>query len=142
MLATGLLANMSRGFQTQGQLSADLRFDTLEVETIVRVFPRRVCVCPRLDTNARAQVGNKVLLQTGSKAGFFLCHLRDRPLMCELVDGTGDELYDNIIQGKVTARSYAFNDDGYRNPEVGVRWRKFAAEFLPQPTAFEKAGQR
>jgi hypothetical protein len=34
-------------------------------------------------------VGNAVLLQSGSKAGFFLCHLRDRPVTCELLDGKG-----------------------------------------------------
>ncbi len=34
-------------------------------------------------------VGNSVLLQSGSKAGFFLCHLRDRPVTCELLDGKG-----------------------------------------------------
>ena len=48
-------------------------------------------------------VGNAVLLQSGSKAGFFLCHLRDRPVSCELLEGTGQTLYDNIL-GKPQAR--------------------------------------
>ena len=29
--------------------------------------------------------------------------------MCELIEGTGDELYEKILDGSVTGRSYAFN---------------------------------
>ena len=36
------------------------------------------------------------------------------------------ELYANIIAGKATGRSFAFNDDGYKNMEVADEWRGFA----------------
>ena len=36
------------------------------------------------------------------------------------------ELYAKIIAGKVTGRSFAFNDDGYKNMEVADEWRGFA----------------
>ena len=29
--------------------------------------------------------------------------------MCELIEGTGDALYEKILDGSVTGRSYAFN---------------------------------
>ena len=42
-------------------------------------FEFQISMYPRI-------VGNAVLLQSGSKAGFFLCHLRDRPVSCELLE--------------------------------------------------------
>ena len=40
-------------------------------------------------------------------------------------------------EGKVVGRSYAFNDDGYRNMEVAEQWRKFASAFLPERSPYE-----
>jgi hypothetical protein len=82
-------------------------------------------------------VGNGVLEATGSKAGFYLCHLRDRPVACELAKGQGAELYENIISGKLRGRSFAFNDDGYKNMNVAKEFRDFAERFLPEPSKYE-----
>ena len=85
-------------------------------------------------------VGNKWLEQSGSKAGFYLCHLRDRPISCELAEGKGQDLYDNILSGKVRGRSFAFNDDGYRDMKVADKWQAFIHEFLPTASPYEDSG--
>jgi hypothetical protein len=36
------------------------------------------------------------------------------------------ELYGKIVAGKVIGRSFAFNDDGYKNMNVADEWRGFA----------------
>ena len=58
--------------------------------------------------------------------------------MCELIEGTGDELYQKILDGSVTGRSFAFNDDGYKKADVAVKWKAFAAKFLPDASPFER----
>ena len=40
------------------------------------------------------------------------------------------ELYAKIIAGKVIGRSFAFNDDGYKNMGVADEWRGFAVRLL------------
>eukprot|EP01052_Picozoa_sp_SAG31_P005935 SAG31_NODE_268_length_18767_cov_4.644900_11_plen_129_part_00 len=86
---------------------------------------------------AEPTIGNGWLEQSGSKAGFYLCHLRDRPISCELVEGRGAELYDNILSGKVRGRTFAFNDDGYRDMKVAKTWQEFIKTFLPNSSVFE-----
>jgi hypothetical protein len=203
-LAKDLVKNMSQGFREQLGLSrtpdppgADAVAGAVETEADSPPTEATTGDGAAVGGNATATgtddgcdytievetlIGNEVLLETGSGAGFFLCHLRDRPLMCELVevDGepvTGDALYQRacvdlalrapvcrytglvdwcsplacacnftwhslgryeaILDGRVRGRSYAFNDDGYKNLEVATQWKEFAATFLPTPSAYE-----
>ena len=47
------------------------------------------------------------------------------------------ELYSKIVAGKVQGRSFAFNDDGYKDMRVADEWRGFAGKFLPEPSPYE-----
>lgn len=71
-----LARNMSEGWYGSRAVSAN-DGDTKDLTALPHVV------------EVETLVGNSVLLQSGSHAGFFLCHLRDRPVTCELLDGKG-----------------------------------------------------
>ena len=61
--------------------------------------------------------------------------LLNRPLMSARACPK-QELYSKIVAGKIQGRSFAFNDDGYKNMNVADEWQGFAGKFLPGPSPY------